>query len=98
MRMKAVIAIDSLKGSLTSMEAGNAAKEGILCAIPDAEVIVKPLADGGEGTTEALIDGLGGSYIQTQVTGPLGESVMATYGILENKTAVMEMAEAAGTS
>lgn len=96
MRMKAVIAIDSLKGSLTSMEAGNAAKEGILCAIPDAEVIVKPLADGGEGTTEALIDGLGGSYIQTQVTGPLGESVMATYGILENKTAVMEMAEAAG--
>ena len=43
------------------MEAGNAAKEGILCAIPDAEVIVKPLADGGEGTTEALIDGLGGS-------------------------------------
>lgn len=96
MRMKAVIAIDSLKGSLTSMEAGNAAKEGILCAIPDAEVIVKPLADGGEGTTEALIDGLGGSFIQTQVTGPLGESVMATYGILENKTAVMEMAEAAG--
>ena len=96
MRMKAVIAIDSLKGSLTSMEAGNAAKEGILCAIPDAEVIVKPLADGGEGTTEALIDGLGGSFIQTQVTGPLGESVMATYGILEDKTAVMEMAEAAG--
>ena len=94
--MKAVIAIDSLKGSLTSMEAGNAAKEGILCAIPDAEVIVKPLADGGEGTTEALIDGLGGSFIQTQVTGPLGESVMATYGILEDKTAVMEMAEAAG--
>lgn len=96
MRMKAVIAIDSLKGSLTSMEAGNAAKEGILCAIPDAEVIVKPLADGGEGTTAALIDGLGGSFIQTQVTGPLGESVMATYGILEDKTAVMEMAEAAG--
>ena len=48
--MKVVVAIDSLKGSLTSMEAGIAVKEGILAARPDAEVIVKPLADGGEGT------------------------------------------------
>lgn len=94
--MKAVIAIDSLKGSLTSMEAGNAAKEGVLRAVPDAEVVVKPLADGGEGTTEALIAGLGGSFIKTKVTGPLGQVVMATYGILEDNTAVMEMAEAAG--
>lgn len=94
--MKAVIAIDSLKGSLTSMEAGNAAKEGILRAVPDAEVVVKPLADGGEGTTEALIAGLGGNFIKVKVTGPLGQAVMATYGILDDNTAVMEMAEASG--
>ena len=53
--MKVFVAIDSLKGSLSSMEAGLAIKEGVLAAQPDAEVIVKPLADGGEGTTDALI-------------------------------------------
>ena len=58
--MKVVIAIDSLKGSLSSMEAGMAIKDGILAAKPDAEVIVKPLADGGEGTTDALIEGMNG--------------------------------------
>ena len=52
--MKVVIAIDSLKGSLSSIEAGMAAKEGILKAKPDAEIIVKPLADGGEGTVEGV--------------------------------------------
>ena len=55
--MKVVAAIDSFKGSLSSMEAGNAAKEGILLAKPDTEVVIKPLADGGEGTTDALIGG-----------------------------------------
>lgn len=58
--MKVVVAIDSFKGSLSSMEAGNAAKEGILKAC-SADVVVKPLADGGEGTTEALVEGLGAS-------------------------------------
>ena len=53
--MKIVIAIDSLKGSLTSMEAGGAIREGILHVLPDSEVIVKPLADGGEVTTQALV-------------------------------------------
>ena len=61
--MKVVIAIDSLKGSLSSMEAGTAIKDGILAAKPDAEVIVKPLADGGEGTTDALIEGMNGERI-----------------------------------
>ena len=51
--MKVVVAIDSLKGSLSSMEAGRAIREGVLKVIPEAEVLVKPLADGGEGTTEA---------------------------------------------
>ena len=94
--MRVVIAIDSFKGSLTSMEAGYAAREGILGAVPQAEVIVKPLADGGEGTTEALIEGLGGKYVTMEVTGPLGNKVTAGYGILNDNTAVMEMAEAAG--
>jgi glycerate kinase len=93
--MKVVVAIDSLKGSLSSVEAGNAAREGILKAC-DAEVIVKPLADGGEGTTEALVEGLGGSYAETIVTGPMGAQTKAKYGILDEKKAVMEMAEAAG--
>ena len=105
--MKVIIAIDSFKGSLSSMEAGRAVKAGILKAKPDAEVIIKPLADGGEGTTEALISGLGGKRINLTVTGPMGEPVDCYYGIIENnissrhgslvsRTAVMEMASAAG--
>lgn len=95
--MKVVVAIDSLKGSLTSMEAGIAVKEGILAARPDAEVIVKPLADGGEGTTDALIEGMKGERVDLTVTGPMGTKVQAYYGYLEEtKTAIIEMASAAG--
>ena len=97
MKMKVVVAIDSLKGSLTSMEAGMAIKDGILAAKPDAEVIVKPLADGGEGTTDALIEGLNGERIDVTVTGPLGDPVSCYYGYLkETNTAIIEMASAAG--
>lgn len=78
------------------MEAGNAVREGIL-KICEAEVIVRPLADGGEGTVEALLSGMGGSKITIDVTGPLGRKVTCSYGILsDGRTAVMEMAEAAG--
>ena len=95
--MKVVIAIDSLKGSLSSMEAGTAIKDGILAAKPDAEVIVKPLADGGEGTTDALIEGMNGERINLTVTGPMHTPVDAYYGYLKDtNTAVMEMASAAG--
>ena len=95
--MKVVIAIDSLKGSLSSMEAGMAIKDGILAAKPDAEVIVKPLADGGEGTTDALIEGMNGERIVLTVTGPMHTPVDAYYGYLKDtNTAVMEMASAAG--
>lgn len=95
--MKVVIAIDSLKGSLSSMEAGTAIKDGILAAKPDAEVIVKPLADGGEGTTDALIEGMNGERIGLTVTGPMHTPVDAYYGYLKDtNTAVMEMASAAG--
>ncbi|MGN0356002.1 MAG: glycerate kinase [Muricoprocola sp.] len=95
--MKIVIAMDSFKGSLSSMEAGAAVKEGILRVVPDAKICVKPLADGGEGTTQALVEGLGGTFEKVNVTGPMGKKHEATYGILKDgKTAVIEMAEAAG--
>ncbi len=98
--MKVVIAMDSFKGSLTSMEAGKAAKEGVLAAMPDAEVIVRPLADGGEGTMEALAQGLGGAMVSVQVSDPLGRKIMAKYAEINaetgEKTAIIEMAQAAG--
>ena len=95
--MKVVVAIDSLKGSLSSLEAGEAIKSGVLKAMPDAEVNVRPLADGGEGTVEALALGMGGELKTVEVTGPLGEKVNCLYGILEeSKTAILEMSGAAG--
>ena len=95
--MKAVVAMDSFKGSLTSLEAGEAVREGILRAMPDARVTVRPLADGGEGTVEALTAGMGGRREWVTVTGPIGRPVEAVYGILDGgRTAVMEMSAAAG--
>ena len=93
--MKVVVAMDSFKGSLTSLAAGAAAREGILRADPAAEVLVRPLADGGEGTVEALVSGMGGRLRTVRVTGPLGEGVDCAYGVLGD-TAVIEMAGAAG--
>ncbi len=94
--MKAVIAIDSFKGSMDSIEAGEAAEKGIRRVFTDAEAIVYPLADGGEGTVQALAKGLGGKLEKVKVTGPLGEPVICEYGIVEEKTAIIEMAGAAG--
>lgn len=94
--MKIVVAIDSFKGSLSSLEAGNAVKESILKIDPNIDVVLKPIADGGEGTVDALADGLGGEIIKTKVKGPLLEEVEAKYCILNDKTAVIEMAEASG--
>ncbi|MFQ7650381.1 MAG: glycerate kinase [Roseburia hominis] len=95
--MDVMVLIDSFKGSMTSMEAGNAARDGVLRVYPHANVTVRPLADGGEGTTDALIEGLGGRKVELSVTGPMGSRVKAYYGILaDEKTAVMEMAQAAG--
>lgn len=95
--MKVVVAMDSFKGSLGSYEAGLAVKEGIQRACRDADVVVKPLADGGEGTVKSLIEGLGGRCVTAEVTGPVGQRIAAKYGILaDGRTAVMEMAEAAG--
>ena len=100
--MKAVIAIDSLKGSLTSLEAGEAIKKGIMKVYKEAEVVIRPVADGGEGTAVALTLGMNGKLEKVKVAGPLGKEVEAEYGILEPsethkvKTAIIEMSAAAG--
>ena len=94
---KVLIAMDSFKGSLSSMEAGNAVAEGIKKAAPEIEVEVCPLADGGEGTVESLVTGLKGEYIKTPAIGPCGTPIMCTYGLIpELMTAVIEMSAAAG--
>ncbi len=97
-KMHIVVAIDSLKGSLSSIEAGQAAKEGIQRVYPQANVTVCPLADGGEGTVEALAGGTGGQIRKTEVTGPLGEKTICKYAILDGNLGVIEIAEAAGLS
>ncbi|MGX7133183.1 glycerate kinase family protein [Enterococcus songbeiensis] len=95
--MKVIISIDSFKGSISSMDAGYAIQEGIRRVYSTAEIIIKPLADGGEGTVDALVDGMGGKRIKIPVTGPLGNLVNAEYGIIEHeKIAIIEMSEAAG--
>ena len=94
--MKIVIASDSFKGSLTSREAGEAVKIAASEVFPEAEVVVSPLADGGEGTAEALLDGLGGKVIQCDVQNPLGNTVTAEYVITDNNIAVIDIAAAAG--
>ena len=97
--MKIVIAIDSLKNSLTSMEAGNAIREGVYQALgkDGVDVVVKPLADGGEGTVEALAAGLNGTVETVSVHGPLTDTVQCPYAYIpQTKTAVIEMAGAAG--
>ena len=95
--MKITVAIDSFKGSLSTFQAGQAAKLGINKVFPEAEVVVCPLADGGEGTVAAIVAGAGGEMQQVTVTGPLGDKAVAEYGIVrESGTAIIEMAAAAG--
>lgn len=94
--MKIVVAMDSFKGSLSSLEAGVGVKEAARKVWADGEAIVFPVADGGEGTVDALLSGMGGKQIALSVVGPDGDTVQAQYGILPDGTAVMEMAAAAG--
>lgn len=93
--MKVLIAMDSMKGSLSSLEAGASVADGIRRVFPDASLIVRPLADGGEGTVEALVEGLSGQMRSVEVTGPKGAKTVACYGVV-GETAIMEMAQAAG--
>ncbi|MBZ4645925.1 MAG: glycerate kinase [Clostridia bacterium] len=94
--MKIIIAPDSFKGSNTTIAVANTIEKGIRKVFPDAEIVKIPIADGGEGTVDALVLGAGGKFKEITVTGPLGEKVQAKYGILDNGAAVIEMAAASG--
>jgi glycerate 2-kinase len=101
--MKIVLAPQALKGSLDAAAVGQAMADGVRLALPDAEIAIIPVADGGEGTVRALVAATGGQLLHTQVTGPLGAPVEAEWGLLgaqtdapDEKTAVIEMAAAAG--
>lgn len=95
--MKIVLAPDSFKESMTAKEAALAMKRGITNVFPNAECLVVPMADGGEGTVESLVDFTEGKIIKTTVIGPLGEEVVANYGLSgDQKTAIIEMASASG--
>ncbi len=95
--MKIVLAPDSFKGNLTSLQVATAFEKGIKRVIPNAICIKVPMADGGEGTVQSLVDATGGKFIRKKITGPAGKPVSARYGILsDGKTAVIEMTEASG--
>lgn len=95
--MRIIVAPDSFKGSLSSVAVVNAMEQGIKVVFADAEVVKVPIADGGEGTVEALVSATGGKIITQKVEGPLGESVEAYWGLLgDGETAVIEMAAASG--
>ena len=94
---KILIASDSFKGAASALDICNAIENGIKQVCPKVETIKIPMADGGEGTVDSLIAATKGSLITKVVTGPLREKVKAKFGILgDNKTAVIEMAEASG--
>jgi len=95
--MKIVIAPDSFKENLTSLEVASELEIGLRRVWPDAEYVKVPMADGGEGTVQSLVDATGGRIVKCTVTGPLGQKVLASYGLLgDGRTAVIEMAEASG--
>ncbi|OIK16212.1 glycerate kinase [Bacillus sp. MUM 116] len=95
--MKFVLAPDSFKESMTAKNAALAMKKGIKRVFSNAECVIVPMADGGEGTVESLVSILNGEIIETEVIGPLGKKVLAEYGLLgEGQTAVIEMASASG--
>lgn len=95
--MKVTVAIDSMKGSLSTFEAGEAIAEGIRKVYADAEVKICPLADGGEGTVEAIVAATGGEMVTVTAHNPLGELIKSSYGIIsKTQTAIIEMAAASG--
>ncbi|WP_162062453.1 glycerate kinase [Vibrio taketomensis] len=95
--MKIVIAPDSYKESLSAMDVAIAIEQGFKQILPNAEYVKLPMADGGEGTVQSLVDATGGDIIEHVVTGPLGQTVTGFYGLLgDGKTAIIEMAAASG--
>lgn len=94
--MKFLIAADSFKGSLTSMEAAECMQEGIRRVFPEADIRMMPAADGGEGTVATVLAGLSGTPVTETVLDPLGRPIQATFAILDTGEAVIEMAQASG--
>ena len=95
--MKVVIAPQSFKGSISALDAARAMEEGVLRVVPDAGTVLVPVADGGDGTLETLVDATGGEVRSTTVTGPIGKPVTAEWGALgDGRTAVIEMARTSG--
>src|SRR5579883_2887025 len=96
-KMRILIAPQSLKGSLTAAEAGRAIAAGVRAVYTEVEIRIVPVADGGEGTVQALVDATGGRVLERQVTGPLGKPVQAFFGLMgDRRTAVIEMAASSG--
>ena len=95
--MKVVVAPQSFKGSISALDAARAMEEGLLRVVPGAETVLVPVADGGDGTLETLVDATGGEVRSTTVTGPIGKPVTAEWGALgDGQTAVIEMARTSG--
>ena len=95
--MRIVAAPNAFKGTLTAPEAAEAMRDGVLAALPDAAVVMVPIADGGDGTVDALVAAAGGVIRRRRVCGPLGEPVEAEYGLIDDdSTAVVEMARSSG--
>ena len=94
--MKIIIAMDSFKGSLSSMDVVNSVAKGIRKVLPEAELVTLPIADGGEGTVDTFLSAMGGRKYQVSVSDPIGRTTAATYCVLPDGTAVIEMAQASG--
>ena len=94
--MKIVVAPDSYKGNMRSTRVCEIIRHAILSEMPNADVLAFPMADGGEGTVDAVVAAVGGTVNTLEVCGPLGEPVRAQYGVLPDGSAVMEMASASG--
>lgn len=94
--MKILIASDSFKGSASTLEVANSMERGIRSICKEVETIKLPVADGGEGTVDALVIGLNGEYREEEVTDPLGRKIKSKYGIINEDTAIVEMAQASG--
>jgi len=96
MQKKIILAVDSFKGSASSLEIESYIETGIKEILPDVECVKIPIADGGEGTVEAIVTARKGTYKEVQVQDPLGRSITAHYGLLPDGTAVLEMSKASG--
>ena len=95
--MKIVIAPQGFKAGISGLEAAEAIARGVAAALPDAAIVLAPVADGGDGTLNALVEGTGGQVFASQVTGPLGQPLEARWGVMgDGETAVIEMARASG--